>query len=387
MRGGHGRRIATVVALGLAACLLAVPGCGDVVAPDEVSAAWAGTPYIGDCMPYEDADCLADYNAVSQLRSNPAFLGADVGASTKLSDGRRIWLFGDTVRGHSFEGPPWVRNSMLLFGNGCARVVLPTSLGAVIPDRGDGVGYWPMSVVSHPIVGGDEVVVTATRVRGVAAGLDFQTLGGSVARFRVPTGGLPRLLDVVDLGPDCGPTDVTWGAALAVGDDGDVFVYGTRWPGERLVFGRALLVARTSWQGLGDTTTWQFWDGLAWVREQSAAAAVVNPVGGVSQTLSVFRSGHSWVAVSKRDDFLGDELGIWAAPSPTGPFRLVSSWVQIPSDEARGIYVYMPLAHPDLPARPGHVIVSVCVNTDDVDALTTHPTDYRPYFLEVPLPT
>src|SRR3954451_6020698 len=43
----------------------------------------------------------------------PGWQAADVGASARLSDGRIIWLFGDTVPDNSFD-PKIVANSMLV---------------------------------------------------------------------------------------------------------------------------------------------------------------------------------------------------------------------------------------------------------------------------------
>ena len=42
---------------------------------------------------------------------------------------------------------------MLLWDTDCVSVVLPPSQGALIPDRRDGVGYWPMStaVATGPV--------------------------------------------------------------------------------------------------------------------------------------------------------------------------------------------------------------------------------------------
>jgi hypothetical protein len=59
---------------------------------------------------------------------------------------------------------------------------------------------------------------------------------------------------------------------------------------------------------------------------------LIPAVRGVSQTLSVFQGGDRWYAVSKRDDYLGTDLVIWTAPSPTGPFRATPPVARIPPD-------------------------------------------------------
>ena len=84
------------------------------------------------------------------VRGSPAFGGGDVGASTQLQDGRQLFVFGDTLRNNDFDGDKFVRNSMLVASKKCGQVVLPDDGGAIIPNRADGVGYWPMSVTSTP---------------------------------------------------------------------------------------------------------------------------------------------------------------------------------------------------------------------------------------------
>ena len=62
----------------------------------------------------QDVKSLNDY--VLDLRAGSSFQGADVGADVLLEDGRRLWVFGDTLRAADFDGQKFVRNSMLVFG-------------------------------------------------------------------------------------------------------------------------------------------------------------------------------------------------------------------------------------------------------------------------------
>lgn len=101
-----------------------------------------------------------------------------------------MWVFGDTLRGDDFEGQQYVRNSMLVTGSGCLRVVLPADHGALIPDRRDGVGYWPMSIGRVQRSGYDLASVTTQRVRTTGTGaFSFENLGTSIAVFVILRGG------------------------------------------------------------------------------------------------------------------------------------------------------------------------------------------------------
>ncbi|CAN5269607.1 hypothetical protein BH09ACT12_BH09ACT12_36830 [soil metagenome] len=326
----------------------------------------------------------------SDVRGNPAFQGGDVGASAELQDGRELIVFGDTLRGADFDGQEFVRNSMLIFTDECSAAVLPADHGALIPDRADGVGYWPMSVsvVEHP--GYDLVGIATQRVRGSgdtdAGVFAFDILGASVAVFIVATGGTPQLIAVRDLGPDTvDTTRPIWGAAAAVSGDW-VYLYGTARPDDEGIFGFSLQVARVHLDDVLDQSRWRYWDGDGWVADEDAAAVLIPPEGGTSQTLSVFEQGGRWYALSKRDEVLGSDLTVWTAPGPTGPFTVSPSLAEIPSDAVTGTLRYLPLAHPDLLPKPGTVVVSYSQNNTDFDLVRDDPRLYRPRFLRVRLP-
>ena len=339
-----------------------------------------------DCLPYASPRSVAQINDfIAETRSTPGFVGGDVGASTRLSDGRSLWVFGDTLRPEEEPGPTMVRNSMLVMGNGCASVYRPEDQGAAVPDRDDGIGYWPMSVAAVPTDDGDRVAVGLMRVRATGSGMwDFETVGSSVARFEVPRGGVPELMGVRDLGPDDSSlASPLWGAAFEVVGD-RVYVYGTTHPDEPYVFGYSLHVARTTIEDYLDVGAWEFWDGTRWGDDPGAVATLIPAESGVSRVLSVFKQQGSWYAVSKRLDFLGHELVVWKAPSPTGPFVATAPDADLPTDDK--ILQYMPLAHPDLLPRDGSVVVSWSVNALDPAILDKDPQLYRPKFLRIELP-
>ncbi|RYJ05575.1 MAG: DUF4185 domain-containing protein [Actinomycetales bacterium] len=380
--------LVTVPAIALLAAALAV-------APDpDAPAAVSTTPAeLSPCQPLPAATTVDQLNLfVGALRGSGEFEGADVGADTTLQDGRRLWVFGDTLRSRDYDGQRFVRNSMLLFDPACVRVVTPADRGALVPDRKDGVGYWPMSVASIPRDGYDLVGVGLQRVKGSDAPdgpQAFDNLGPSFALFIVRRGGTPQLVDVEDFGRDSSdPSRPTWGAAAAV-HDGWVYLYGTARPrdaAKKLVFGFSLRVARVRPDDITDTSRWQYWNGTRWQGSASDAVQLIDAEGGVSQTLSVFEQDGRWFAVSKRDEFLGSDLVIWSAPSPTGPFTASAPLASIPSDAGTGALRYMPLAHPDLLPEPGTVVVSYSQNNTDLAKVADDPFLYRPRFLRVRLP-
>lgn len=344
-----------------------------------------------ECMPMGgEVDTVQELDKFARtVRGSPEFAGGDVGASTRLQDGRQLFVFGDTLRGEGFDGDKFVRNSMLVVSKSCAQVVLPEDRGAIIPNREDGVGYWPMSVVRIEFPTFDLVGISAQRVRSTddqSAGVfAFEILGPSLATFVVKRGQTPQLLDQVDIGRDVAdPSRPMWGAATAY-EDPWVYVYGTARPRDATTGGFSLRAARVRPDDVLDTGAWRYWDGRSWQSKASAAAVLIPPQGGVSQTLSVFHQGKHWYAVSKRDEVLGTDLTLWRAPSPTGPFEILEVAAQIPSDAATGTLRYLPLAHPELLPQPGTVVVSYSQNNTDFQAVEDDPRIYRPRFLRVSL--
>ncbi len=377
------RDVRILIALGLLIAAISIAGA-TAVRHDERE---PGKTFSLSCLPFTPPTSVKRLNElIVRYRSVPGFLGADVGADVRLQDGRGLWVFGDTLRQATFDPQRMVRNSMLMFSPGCATVVMPEDRGAVVPDRPDGVGYWPMDLGVVHLEGHDRVGVSLQRVRSTGSGaFDFEILGPSLAVFDVPVGEPPRLLAVRDLGPDdADPTRPLWGAAIeTVGQQ--VYAYGTSRPSQS-DFGRALTVARAPIDRVLDQSTWRYWDGRRWQRDESAAATLIPAQGGVSTVLSVFHRGDTWYAVSKRDELLGHDLVVWKAPGPTGPFVAGPPAAQIPSDSADGVLRYMPLAHPDVLPEPDSVVVSYSRNVTDFRRLLADPELYRPTFLRVPLP-
>jgi hypothetical protein len=374
----------------LALAASAVLVCGGLAAQAPVRDVPGGAAALGHCVatgPLESVEDLNDF--VGSAVGDPAFRGADVGVDLRLDDGRSIWFFGDTLRSTP-DGPDFVRNSMLMVAGGCAQVVEPPAGGAMVPDRADDVGYWPMSAWKLEL--GGETVVDAMyqRVRslhdGEVGGLGFVNLGPALATFRVPPSGAPQLLTTIDLGPDDpSPESPTWGAAAAL-DGGWLYLYGTSTRDLVGVHGFALRAARVRPERVADQSRWRYWDGLGWRSDPSLAVPLVPEYGGVSQTLSVWPQDGRWYVLSKQDEFLGTQVVVWPGDTPVGPFGPPEPVAEVPCDPVTGELRYMPLAHPGLLPQPGSVVVSYSRNFLDIGLVCAAPERYRPFFIRVELP-
>ena len=312
----------------------------------------------------------------------PGWQAADIGASARLSDGRIVWLFGDTVREPSYD-PRLVANSMLVSSGPCVSQLTTPAKGPVIPDAKNGAVRWPMSVVVGRSKGQEVLVVLCARMdRGHSGNLGFVYLGSSAAVFSVGPGQPPALRKVLDITPDSrDPQQVNWGAA-ATRDGSWYYVFGTRLTGVPLQLGRELYVARLPVSDPGTRDRWRFWAGHGWQADPRSARPVLDADHGVSQTLSVDVVGHRFVAISKLGGDVADFVYEWTAPDAWGPWHLRKE-LPAPGGFDTGKYKYAPLAHPEVRLRSGKLLVSVSRNTSDLQRLLDHPQVGRPYFAEV----
>ena len=346
----------------------------------------AGPRLAPDCPPAprkRQATSARALNAGVAAGGLPAWQAADIGASARLSDGRIVWLFGDTVRTSTFN-PRIVANSMLVSSGRCVSQLRDDDNGPVIPDVDTSTVRWPMSVAVGRSGGRDVVIVLCSRIRrGDKGSFDFTFLGTSAVAFTVEKNQAPELLKVVDITPDS--TDlqqVNWGAAANVHGKW-YYVYGTRLTGQKYEFGRELHVARAPVADPGKRSRWRFWDGRRWQPDVERSAAVLGAEHGVSQTLSVDTLGKGFVAISKRDGDLGNFVYKWTAPNTWGPWTPVKE-LRAPAGFDTGKLEYAPLAHPEIELSSGRLLVSVSRNTTTPNKLFTDPEIGRPLFVEVP---
>ncbi|MDE9366127.1 DUF4185 domain-containing protein [Luteipulveratus sp. YIM 133132] len=325
----------------------------------------------------------AQLNATMTQLDLPDWRAADVGATAPLTDGRVLWVFGDTLRAAGSR-PGLVANSLLVSSGTCFTQVGAGRDTALLGVPEDGEACWPTSVASRAVIGGDEAFVICSRVQRKPAGLlDFSYLGASLIRITVASGGQPVIRDVTSLTPDThDETVVNWGAGQLI-DGGWLYVYGSQQG--RGATSKSVLVARVRLAQASRFMAWQFYDGRRWQEDAGWARPVLPANPGVSQAFSVHRDGNHFVLVSKRGGEFGDAIGVWTAPTPAGPWSLASQ-TPYPYDDGSGFVSYQPLAHPELPLRNGRLLVTMSRNPTSFENLLAQPRRGRPVFVEVPKP-
>jgi hypothetical protein len=310
-----------------------------------------------------------------------AWAGGDGASSTRLPDGRLLWLFGDTfvgsvdASGHRDPRTRLVRNSVVVTDGTCVDVV--STRTDAFPGR-SGSWLWPTHAVV--VAAGrpgtpSRLVVFAQRV--VRAGIGtwaFRRTGTAVTSLEVPWRGTP----VVGAVRDLPASQILWGAAV-VTQGPTTWVYGTQAVDQPLVFGRELLLARAPTATVEDPSTWVYRTATGWTSHASDAAVVRPASDGVSTVPSAARVGTSYVIVTKPDEFLGADVDALTAPHPWGPwtdhrlFRAASR-----ADEPR----YSPC----LVATGRSSVVVVSRTSTSIALLGRDAWRARPTFTDVRLP-
>ena len=312
-------------------------------------------------------------------RRGPGWAGADLTASVPLGDGRVLWLFGDTFIGRvgssgaRSRSSRMVNNSAMLQTGSCFQAILggtaATPAAWIAPARRDGSWYWPADAV----VDGGRLHVLLMHVVRTSSKIG-DTVGFHRATLRLPDLTLERL-DVV-------PGTRTRHYGIGVSRDAThVYLWGSARKAES--WGRALYVSRVP-RGQLAGGRFEYWTGTRWSRDAGRARPVV--ADGLGHKVSVHRHAGGWLAVSKRAEFMSDDLAAWWAPRPEGPWQPLDRLLSVPRDPTPGSFTYMGGAHPALGQPDGRLVVSWNVNTFDHKDSMADAYLYGPRFALVTVP-
>ena len=299
--------------------------------------------------------------------NGPGWTGGDGTLSVPLPDGRDVWLFGDTflgtidATGRRPLGGPWTHNSLVIQQAGRVSTLTGPGDTALIPAEAPGAWSWPGS----GIVEGRTLRVFAHEFARCGDGTwDLDFLRTRIASFSLPGLGFLGFDRISARG------DVIWGNWV-LGDSGWTYIYGV--PESAANTAYVARVPRGHLRG-----PWQYFDGGAWSTDPAAArpfaGALPNQFGVVKVP-----GGYSLISMGVAFD---PSIFARFARTPSGPFgppRLLYTAPLLPIT-----YVYGAVPHPEILCRGG-LLVSYNVNVQRFQDLFTHPEDYRPRFITVPL--
>ena len=321
------------------------------------------------------------------FRRTNGWVAGDGAMSIPLSDGRVLWLFGDSFV-DTFDAKTGtvpclfqVRNTALVHPKSdlrSARTLVHSNASNRTFFRYAGrepFWYWPVNGFQE----GHTVYVYLTKLKP-GGGLGFKTVGHAWARLRFPE----LSIEGYDPLPDFKGID--FGCGFVKDNDGvHAHAFGSK------------LVGLESWVYVARFKTadprgdWTYWDGNSWVEAVTKAAVIGR---GAAPSLHVCKVKNKYVLTSAelsvRCDH-GKEIYVSTSEQPTGPFSRRKKVFTV-DDTVQGHhpFFYLPVAHPEFLDEKAGLLVTYSINGYE-PCLTNcvkgrmNPDYYRPKAIRVPL--
>jgi hypothetical protein len=353
-------------------------------------------------------ECVAgtDTASLNQLIANELadLVGFDTPRVIALPDGRKVW----TVQDAFISATPGARSSSLRPPTGFAHNALvvqegncfTTLHGLVTPGEQCSVSdasyvgqdltatcshwFWPMSGGLDQLGRLAVFYVEMVNETGAGAAPGAHPVAVWVARLDAAT------LDLISFAPAPDSAgDVIYGSAI---DSDTSFSYLFGWSYDQFDLPDAsspppsqMFVARVP-VGRFDVLP-MYWNGIDWVPDRSAAAAINEAPSGMSNPMQPRLMDGVWVSVVKAGDWSGTTVRVDTAAAPQGPWTTVET-VTVPTRTLDG-QTNNYAAHL-MPWRSvtGNLVVVLSNNAWQMDPLAfSNPTLYQPRLFELAAPS
>ncbi|MGO8702102.1 MAG: DUF4185 domain-containing protein [Limisphaerales bacterium] len=325
-----------------------------------------------------------DLDALFQ-RTN-GWIGADADYSVALDDRTALWLFGDTLVGAVRDGK---RRDTQMINNSIALQSIGSAPRYFYRTNGDGVPasvftpadansfFWPWDGVRT--ARGLFLFLTQVRHTDDKSVWGFQLFSASLAFVSNPDSPPASWKITVTKEPwaDFSTSPATAYGWSAVQHQNYVYVYGTA------ARAAGATVARAPRESLDDFAQWRFYSHGQWQKDPRQATAIF-PDKPPEGTVRWWPALGRFVVVYCPDIF-GD-IVLREAPHPSGPWSERRVIYHCPdSNRSKAYYCYAGKAHPEL-SRPGELIITYAVNSNDLSDLFNDPLLYWPRFIRLKFP-
>ena len=303
-------------------------------------------------------------------RYGGGWTGGDGAFSTRLPDGRDVWVFGDSFLDtvypdRSRPAAPLIHNCLAVTDKSGSFITLHPGKAAnpdayFIPPQ-NGQYYWPTGLFTIPRR--NELYVFLDRIQtGIHGG--FSTAGIDIAVIQLPQLTIKKIIPFYTGG------HINWGASFL--DDGRyMYMYGT----ESVKYNKFIHAARIDKEAGNIIASLRYYDGANWVTDSAASARIK---GNVSEFYSMFIYHNKYYLLSQ-GKLLTPDIFIWDAAGPAGPFtnqRLVYTTPQTQGT----IYTYNPTVNTQF-TENGGLLIGYSTNSTDFLELFTNADASRPYFI------
>ncbi|MGV8123776.1 MAG: DUF5005 domain-containing protein [Candidatus Xenobiia bacterium LiM19] len=315
--------------------------------------------------------------------------GADGTYSVPLSDGRTVWLFGDTLidtvlpSGAHTKDTLMINNSIALQqgrdpstikfitggteNNAASFFTPPDGKGwfwvhDAVPDRGDG----KIVVFLDQIEKSGEGVFGFRQTATWTAEVEVKKDQISVKNYKK----IPHFREAKD-----GMPTTAFGASVLT--DGEwTYIYGTQDYG----YQKDMVVARKpSGTENDEETAWEFFSGDGWSNSMDDIKPICNDVGN---ELSVHRTVKGTYVLTSQKGGFDPEIYVKSASMPEGPWSSPRVVWKAP-EAGKTVLTYNAKAHPELSDRNQGLLISYNVNATTSEAIMEDANIYRPRFIRV----
>lgn len=295
------------------------------------------------------------------------FTGGDATYSTKLPNGKQLWLFGDSFIDQVSENR--TRPSFRLINN-CLVLqdrddlttyyggtsITPTAF-AIPPESNR--WYWPGDATST----NDTLYVFMQGFGNDTGGMwDFYRTSIDLLKMN------PETLDIYKNERIFESPEITFGSAI-LEDTNYTYLYGVRADGTD----KHVHVVRT------DATlneTWEYYNGTNWTTNINESTSLFN---NVSEQFSIFKDNGIYYLLTQHHIF-GSEIKIYKSNTPTGPWS-DGKVIYCTPETVGDIFTYNAFAHPEI--QQDSLVISYNINSFDYTDLLEDANNYRPYFIKV----
>lgn len=306
-------------------------------------------------------------------RYGNGWTGGDIAYSYKLPDGRSVWLFGDSfldtvfanrrrpVGGFTHSVFTTTRN----LGEAFTTIVGGTLQNpeTLFPAE-EPIQYWSNCAFTN--TAGTKLYVQLVTIRTTGDGglFGFEVVGNATGVMKLPDFELERIVTTNNSG------FIDWSSNTY--EEGNfVYIYGV----ESTQYNKFVYVCRRNRNTPFRNP--QYWNGSTWVSDSAQATRIHN---GVSQQFSFFKHKDKYYLLSQAR-LLDDDIFIWDAASPTGPFTRKRRVYRTPQDGG-DILTYNAVVHYEYTAGD-KLLVGYCTNSFDVKDIFQNADNYRPYFITI----